>query len=76
MPIWLRNFTFRNINEFLDEQKLSLDNMDNYGLDGDFIESQCFAYLAIRSYLDLPISFPSTTGCETPTKGGIKNKNF
>ncbi len=69
-------FLIKNINEFLDEQKLSLENIDNYGMDGDFVESQSFAYLAIRSYLDLPISFPSTTGCETPTKGGTKNQNF
>ena len=69
-------FLIKNINEFLDEQKLSLENIDNYGIDGDFVESQSFAYLAIRSYLDLPISFPSTTGCETPTKGGTKNQNF
>ena len=32
-------------------------------LNGDFVESQAFAYLAIRSLLKLPISFPLTTGC-------------
>ena len=40
------------------------------GIDGDFIESQAFAYLAIRSLLRLPISFPNTTGCKTPSTGG------
>ena len=39
-------------------------------IDGDFIESQAFAYLAVRSYLKLPISFPETTGCKKPTTGG------
>ena len=38
--------------------------------DGDFIESQAFAYLAIRAILSLPISFPSTTGCNSPCSGG------
>mgnify|MGYP001393077190 CR=1 FL=1 len=43
---------------------------DELGVDGDFIESQAFAYLAVRSYLKLPISFPETTGCIKPTTGG------
>ena len=40
-------------------------------LDGDFIESQAFAYLAVRSFLKLPISFPETTGCKKPCTGGV-----
>ena len=45
--------------------------IDDYGIDGDFIESQAFAYLAIRSYLGLPISFPETTGVKKPCSGGV-----
>jgi len=44
--------------------------IDDYGIDGDFVESQAFAYLAIRSHLKLPISFPETTGCKKPSTGG------
>ncbi len=44
--------------------------IDDYGIDGDFVESQAFAYLAIRSYLKLPISFPETTGCLKACTGG------
>jgi len=69
-------FLIENINKFLKPKNIYLENIDNYGLAGDFIESQGFAYLAIRSYLGLPISFPSTTGCKDPTKGGTYNKNF
>ena len=50
--------------------------IDNYGIDGDFVESQAFAYLAIRSYLKLPISFPKTTGCSKACSGGVVIKNF
>jgi anhydro-N-acetylmuramic acid kinase len=50
--------------------------IDHYGIDGDFIESQAFGYLAIRSYLKLPISFPETTGCKKPNTGGTIVKNF
>jgi len=44
--------------------------IDDYGIDGDFVESQAFAYLAIRSFLGLPITFPNTTGCKEPCTGG------
>ena len=60
-------------------QKLDFKNfftIDEYNIDGDFIESQAFAYLAIRSFLKLPISFPETTGCINPCTGGIIVKNF
>ena len=50
--------------------------IDDYGINGDFVESQAFAYLAIRSYLKLPISFPQTTGCKKPCIGGILVKNY
>jgi len=53
-----------------------LHNIDKYGFNGDHIESQAFGYLAIRSFLNLPISFPSTTGCKKPTSGGKLSENF
>ena len=49
--------------------------IDEYGFDGDFIESQAFAYLAIRSYLKKFITFPSTTGVIKPSLGGFTFKN-
>mgnify|MGYP006153038667 FL=1 len=45
-------------------------NIDEYKMNGDFIESQAFAYLAIRSFLKKPISFPKTTGVSIPMTGG------
>ena len=45
--------------------------IDEYKIDGDFVESQAFAYLAIRSFIKLPISFPETTGVNAPCTGGI-----
>ena len=41
------------------------------GLDGDFIEAEAWAYLAVRSSLGLPITFPETTGAPAPMTGGI-----
>ena len=35
-----------------------------------------FAFLAVRSSLKLPISFPETTGCKKACTGGVMVKNF
>ena len=51
-------------------KNIILEPIDDYGVNGDFVESQAFAYLAIRSYLKEPISFPETTGCLSPSSGG------
>jgi anhydro-N-acetylmuramic acid kinase len=40
------------------------------GWDGDALEAQAFAYLAIRSLEGLPLTLPSTTGVPEPTCGG------
>jgi anhydro-N-acetylmuramic acid kinase len=50
--------------------------IDEHNVDGDFIESEAFAFLAIRSFLNLPISFPNTTGCKEPCTGGVMVKNY
>ena len=67
-------------NQFLIERikrnHIELKLIDDYGIDGDFIESQAFGYLAIRSYLGLPISFPNTTGCKEVCTGGVLTENF
>ena len=57
-------------------RNIDLEIIDNYSLDGDYIESQAFGYLAIRSFLNLPISFPQTTGCKKPITGGKLISNF
>lgn len=40
------------------------------GIDGDVLEAQAFAYLAVRSLAGLPLSGPSTTGVSSPQHGG------
>jgi anhydro-N-acetylmuramic acid kinase len=40
-------------------------------LAGDFIEAEAWAYLAVRSALKLPITFPETTGAPSPMTGGV-----
>jgi len=70
-------FLIQSIKDYLShKQNISLNSIDDYSLNGDYIESQAFGYLSIRSFLNLPISYPKTTGCKTPTVGGVLVKNF
>ena len=41
------------------------------GVDGDAMEAEAWAYLAVRSLHGLPISFPGTTGVPVPLPGGL-----
>ncbi len=43
---------------------------EDVGWDGDSLEAEAFAYLAVRSLAGLPLSQPSTTGCREPVTGG------
>ncbi len=43
---------------------------DTLGWNGDAIEAEGWAYLAVRSKLGLPLSLPTTTGAPEPLTGG------
>lgn len=47
-----------------------VDPVEVLGWRGDALEAEAFAYLAVRSERGLPLSYPETTGCTTPTTGG------
>jgi anhydro-N-acetylmuramic acid kinase len=71
------DYLINSIKNYLSyKQNISLNSIDDYSLNGDYIESQAFGYLAIRSFLNLPISYPKTTGCVTPTVGGKLAQNI
>lgn len=44
--------------------------VEHAGWDGDALEAQAFAYLAVRSVKGLPLSLPQTTGVAAPMTGG------
>jgi anhydro-N-acetylmuramic acid kinase len=44
---------------------------EHYGLNGDSMEAEAWAYLAVRSVRGLPLSFPGTTGVKEPVSGGL-----
>ncbi|MBY6161048.1 anhydro-N-acetylmuramic acid kinase [Mameliella alba] len=47
-----------------------VEPVEKAGLDGDMLEAQAFAYLAVRVARGLPTSAPATTGVSTPVGGG------
>jgi anhydro-N-acetylmuramic acid kinase len=47
-----------------------VEPVEQVGWDGDALEAQAFAYLAVRTVAGLPLSLPGTTGVPRPTTGG------
>ena len=73
-------YIFDNIKKEFGNSIMLIDDFNlkkdfSAGLNGDFIESQAFAYLAIRSYLKKFITFPTTTGVKKPCLGGLVYKS-
>ncbi len=57
------------------QQGASVVTSDSHDLNGDMMEAEAFAYLAVRSLRDLPLTFPTTTGCKQPISGGLHAKS-
>lgn len=50
-----------------------VQSVDTLQWDGDAMEAEGFAYLAVRSLLGLPLSLPGTTGVPAPQTGGKRH---
>ena len=61
-------------NKLPTNMRLSL--IDDYKINGDFVESQAFAYIAIRCYLKKKISFSKTTNVKKACSGGVLIENY
>ncbi len=61
-------FLMEELAQALDEPVLAAEDV---GFDGDAIEAQAFAYMAVRRMRLLPITFPGTTGVPEPMAGGL-----
>ena len=51
-----------------------LDNVqtaEQLGLDGDAVEAEAWAFLAVRSLRGLPLTYPGTTGVKEAMTGGV-----
>jgi anhydro-N-acetylmuramic acid kinase len=63
----LNRFLMSRLAEALDRDVVPVEAT---GWDGDSLEAQAFAYLAVRSLAGLPLSLPATTGVSHPITGG------
>ena len=63
----LNNFLLAELRSRL---QASVKRAEDFGWAGDAIEAQAFGYLAVRSLLTLPLSWPTTTGVSRPITGG------
>ena len=45
---------------------------ERFGWSSDAMEAQAFAYLAVRSRMGLPLTYPETTGAPAPMTGGVR----
>lgn len=50
--------------------------IEDIKIDSKFIEAQAIAYIAIRSLLNLPVTFPNTTAAKQPISAGIVHHLF
>lgn len=48
-----------------------VEPVEAVGWDGDAVEAEAFAFLAVRSLLGLPVTFPGTTGAPAALTGGV-----
>ena len=64
----LNKFLVELISNKLKKSKILL--AENYNWNGDSIEAHAFAYLSVRKLLNLPITFPKTTGIKKPLTAG------
>lgn len=53
---------------------VSVEAIEAIGEEGDTLEARAFGYLAVRSVLGLPITFPGTTKAHRPLTGGVLYK--
>lgn len=53
-----------------DRLGVPVDPVEAVGWNGDALEAEAFAYLAVRSRKGLPLSLPATTGVPQPMSGG------
>lgn len=53
-----------------DATGIPTESVDALGWDGDLLEAELFAFLALRHLEQLPLSYPSTTGVSVASLGG------
>jgi anhydro-N-acetylmuramic acid kinase len=61
----------RTLMDSLPGRPLVFQTAEEAGFNGDAMEAEAWAYLAVRCMRGVPITFPGTTGCPEPLSGGL-----
>lgn len=69
----LNRIIMRDLTELALREEATVVSAEAAGLDGDAMEAEAWAYLAVRSLEGLPLTFPGTTGVTEPVTGGVFN---
>ncbi|MCV3737455.1 anhydro-N-acetylmuramic acid kinase [Rhizobium sp. TRM96647] len=60
-----------DLGDLAGEQGARVIPAEDAGLDGDNLEAEAWAYLAVRALDGLPLTFPGTTGVKAAVTGGV-----
>ncbi len=60
-----------DLRQLAQQQGSKAISAEDAGLNGDMMEAEGWAYLAIRSAEGLPLTYPNTTGVKSPVSGGV-----
>ncbi|MDD9909954.1 MAG: anhydro-N-acetylmuramic acid kinase [Ahrensia sp.] len=67
----LNDTLMRDLKDLAQASDATVSVSEELGFDGDMMEAEAFAYLAVRSLHGLPLTEPGTTGCSEPVTGGV-----
>jgi anhydro-N-acetylmuramic acid kinase len=67
----LNRIIMADLAQLAGEQGANVLSAEAAGFDGDAMEAEAWAYLAVRATRGLPLTFPGTTGVKAPVTGGI-----
>lgn len=61
----------RDLKDLIEPSGARVVSAEAVGLNGDSMEAEAWAYLAVRCQNGLPITYPGTTGAPQPLSGGL-----
>jgi anhydro-N-acetylmuramic acid kinase len=64
----------RNIRGLVEPLGQKVKTAEEAGIDGDIVEAEAWAYMAVRSLKGLALTWPSTTGVPAPMTGGVLHR--
>ncbi|MDR7147264.1 anhydro-N-acetylmuramic acid kinase [Rhizobium sp. BE258] len=67
----LNRVIMRDLTELAARQDAAVISAEDAGFNGDAMEAEAWAYLAVRSLEGLPLTYPGTTGVREPVSGGV-----